>query len=116
MKEALHEQLDFATYEIKDFNYKENKSWLPTIDESLDISLSSYATITGKRLFIVPNIMTRTRRKLPADAERRRDLDLGFEFKDIDTVEIELPAGYTPEALFLQMRKLKANLGSTVLR
>ncbi len=99
VKEALHEQLDFATYEIKDFNYKENKSWLPTIDESLDITVSNYATITGKRLFIVPNIMTRTRRKLPADAERKHDLDLGFEFKDIDTVEIELPAGYIPEAI-----------------
>jgi hypothetical protein len=99
VKEALHEQLDFATYEIKDFNYKENKSWLPTIDESLDITVNNYATITGKRLFIVPNIMTKTRRKLPADTERKHDLDLGFEFKDIDTVEIELPAGYTPEAV-----------------
>jgi Domain of Unknown Function with PDB structure (DUF3857) len=99
VKEVLHEQLDFATYEIKDFNYKEKKSSLPTIDESLDIIVSNYATITGKRLFIIPNIMTRTRRKLPADAERKHDLDLGFEFKDVDTVEIEIPAGYTPEAI-----------------
>lgn len=99
VKEALHEQLDFATYDIQNFKYKENKSSLPTIDESLDISVSNYATITGKRLFIVPNIMTRATLKLSADIERKYDIQLGFEYKDIDTVEIELPKGYEPEAL-----------------
>lgn len=99
VKEALHEQLDFATYDVKDFNYKENKSSLPTIDESLDIVVSNYATITGKRLFIVPNVMTRTNRKLSGDEERKYDIQLGFEYKDMDTVEIELPAGYETEAI-----------------
>jgi uncharacterized protein YdcH (DUF465 family) len=99
VKESLHKQLDFATYDIKDFYYKENKSTLPTIDESLDITVSNYATITGKRLFIVPNVMTRTKSKLSADAERKYDIQLGYEFKDIDTVEIEIPKGYETEAM-----------------
>jgi transglutaminase-like putative cysteine protease len=99
VKEALHKQLDFATYDIKNFSYKENKSTLPTIDESLDITVINYATITGKRLFIVPNVMTRTKRKLSADAERKYDIQLGYEFKDIDTVEIEIPKGYETEAM-----------------
>lgn len=99
VKEALHEQLDFATYDIKNFNYKENKSSLPTIDESLDITVSNYATITGKRLFIVPNVMTRTKRKLAADVERKYEIQLGYEYKDIDTVQIEIPKGYEPESV-----------------
>ncbi|MES1221699.1 MAG: DUF3857 domain-containing protein [Bacteroidota bacterium] len=110
VKEVLHEQLDFATYEIKDFRYKENKSSLPTIVESLDIAVSNYATITGKRLFIVPNIMTRTSRKLSEKTERRHDLELGFEFKDIDTVEISLPNGYLPEAI-PQDAKIESRFG-----
>ena len=99
VKESLHEQLDFATYNINDFKYIEIKSALPAIEESLDITVNNYATITGKRLFIVPNIMTRTKRKLSADVERKYDIQLGFEYKDIDTVEIELPKGYFPEAV-----------------
>ena len=99
VKESLYEQFDFATYSINNFNYKENKSSLPTIDESLDITVSNYATITGKRLFIVPNVMTKTYQRLPADIERRYDLEIDFEYKDIDTVEIELPKGYSPEAV-----------------
>jgi hypothetical protein len=99
VKEALHEELDFATYEIKNFNYTENKSALPFIEEQLEIAVSNYATITGKRLFIIPNVMTRTYRKLPADSARKFDLDLTFEYKDVDTVEINLPEGYTAESV-----------------
>lgn len=99
VKEYLHELLDFATYDINSFNYKENKSSLPTIEESLDIIATNYATITGKRLFIIPNIMTRANRKLTADTERKHDIDLSFEFNDIDSVQIELPDGYSAEAI-----------------
>jgi carbonic anhydrase len=99
VKEQLHEELDFATYEISSFDYKETRSSLPAVEESLDIVVSNYASITGKRLFIIPNVMTRTHRKLPADSARKFDLELGFEFKDVDTVEINLPAGYIAESM-----------------
>ena len=99
VKERLHEQLDFATYDILNFDYMEKKSGLPAVEEFLEISVSNYATMTGKRLFIVPNIMTRSGRKLPADEMRKHDLLLGMAYQDIDTVEISLPAGYAPESM-----------------
>jgi len=99
VKEYLHEQLDFATYDINQFDYKEEKKSLPEINEVLDITVSNYATITGKRLFIVPNVMTRSSRKISQDTARKYDVQLGSEYKDVDTVEIELPAGYEPEAM-----------------
>ncbi|MBL0304520.1 MAG: DUF3857 domain-containing protein [Chitinophagaceae bacterium] len=99
VKEYLHEELDFATYDVNQFNYSQDKSILPVIDETLEITVSNYATVTGKRLFIVPNIMNKTYRKLSATDERKYDIDLGFEYKDVDSVEIELPKGYEPEAM-----------------
>jgi hypothetical protein len=99
VKEYLHEQLDFATYDINQFDYKEEKKSLPAINESLDITVSNYATITGRRLFIVPNVMTRTSRKLVQDTARKYDIQLGMEYKDTDTIEIELPKGYEAEAV-----------------
>jgi len=99
VKELLHEQLDFATYDIQSFDYKEKKSSLPVIEEALDIVVSNYATITGKRLFIIPNVMTRTHRRLPVDSTRKYDLELGYAYKDIDTVEINLPEGYSTESM-----------------
>lgn len=99
LKEVLHEDLDFATYDIRSFDYKERKSQKPEIEETLDIMVSNYATITGKRLFILPNIMTRHHRKLSADSARKYDIDLSFEYKDVDTAEIRIPEGYGAESM-----------------
>lgn len=99
VKEFLHERLDFATYEVEKFAYKENKSRLPSVEEQLDLNVSNYATITGKRLFIVPNIMTRQSRRLSQNENRKYDLELDVEYVDADTVEISIPAGYMPESL-----------------
>jgi len=98
VKEYLHKQFDFGTYDITSFNYKENKSELPSVDEQLDISVSNYATITGKRLFIVPNVMTRNKQRLKEDTARKYDVELNYEYRDIDSVEIELPSGYELES------------------
>ena len=69
------------------------------IYESVEITVSNYATITGKRLFVIPNIMTRSGRKLSRDFDRKFDIQLGFEYKDVDSAEIVLPHGYSVEAI-----------------
>src|SRR5690606_35761927 len=99
IKEILVEQWDFSTYDVDKFEYKEQKSALPSIDESLDITVSNYATITGRRLFILPNVMTRSGQKLTTDTTRKYDIQLGYEYRDVDSVEIELPEGYTLETM-----------------
>ncbi len=99
VKESLQAQFDFQTYDILQFEYQETKSALPVIKERLEISVSNYATITGKRLFITPNIMTRANQKIAIEKERKYEIVLGLEYTDTDSVEIELPKGYEPEAM-----------------
>lgn len=99
IKKILHENLDFATYDINSFNYIQEKGNPPAINEKLDISVSNYATITGKRLFVVPNLMNRTARKLNQDSSRKYDIVIDFGYQDIDSVEIDLPSGFTPESV-----------------
>lgn len=99
IKEILHEELDFATYDISQFNYKEKTTAIPSIEETLNITVSNYANITGRRLFIVPNVMNRNTRKLTTDSTRKYPIRLDYEYKDIDSVEIELPKGYTAESI-----------------
>ncbi len=99
VKEHLQEQLDFATYDIRNFEYKEERTLLPAINETLDITASNYATITGKRLFIVPNVMTKSIGKPAPDDERKYDLIFNIDYKDVDSVEITVPEGYTAELI-----------------
>jgi transglutaminase-like putative cysteine protease len=99
VKEYLLEQLDFATYDISDFKYTENKTLIPAIDEFLDITVNNYAAISGKRLFILPNIMTRNNQKLSADEQRKYDMIFNASYRDVDSIEITLPESYTAESI-----------------
>ena len=99
LMEFLKEDIELATYDVKSYDYKEERNSLPVVAETLDLVASNYSTVSGKRFFIIPNIITRTHRKLKADDDRKNDLLLSFEFKDIDTTEIKIPAGYTVETI-----------------
>lgn len=49
-------------------------------------------------MFIQPNLLSKSSFR-PPDRERKFDLNLQPEFRDIDTVEINIPAGYSIEAI-----------------
>ncbi len=99
VKDVLKEELDFGSYDIGSFGYREENTSLPVIEEDLEILAGNYATLTGKRIFVVPNIMSRSRRRLAADSARRYDLDLGPASREADTVEIQVPDGYMAESV-----------------
>jgi len=99
VKKILNEELDFSTYEIGDFAYKAKKQELPEIDEELKISVENYATISGKRLFLIPNVMNRSGRKVEVDNNRKVDYVFDYPYYDEDSVEINIPTGYQIEAM-----------------
>jgi hypothetical protein len=81
------------------FPTRRNKKLIPEIEETLSVTVDHYATISGKRLFIEPNIMTKSSRKLKSGEERKYDIELDIEYSDTDKIEIEIPAGYKPESI-----------------
>ena len=111
IKEILNEELNFSMYEINAFDYKDLKTAMPSISESLNISVNNYATVTGKRIFISPNILTKTSRKLSVDSTRKFDIQFKMEYKDVDSVEIKIPDGYVVENLPAKV-SINNNFGS----
>lgn len=97
--EVLRKGLDLASYDINSYQCKELGTPLPSIEENLQIKANNYATVTGKRMFLVPNTLTRSGRKLEEDGPRVSDIQFEYPYRDIDTVSITLPAGYKPESL-----------------
>ena len=71
---------------------------LPVINEALEFKVNGYAQITGKRIFINPDILTRASDKMVEDKNRRFDVTVRKEYKHIDTIEITIPAGYEMES------------------
>ena len=97
--EILKAQLNIPSYDIVKFNYTRDKSNLPVLFEQLEITANNYGTISGKRLFIVPNILNLSYINIRDAADRKFDIKLPAAFTDIDSVEIEIPAGYKPESI-----------------
>jgi hypothetical protein len=95
----LKSKLSLPTYTINSFDFKEDHSArIPAIRETLDISVSSYAHLTGRRIFINPNILGRSDTKLPDDKERKLDFQFKTEHSETDSVEIAIPSGYETES------------------
>lgn len=100
--EILKERLNLPSYDIQKFHYAEfpDATPVPSMDETLDITAPSYASISGKRLFIIPNVLNRSGTKLDEESGRKAPIRLTDPYRDVDTVEITIPDGYTPESIF----------------
>lgn len=95
----LNRALNLPTYTVKESNYKETRSTIPVIEEYLKVEAPDYANITGKRLFICPNLFNKSTTKLTEDKPRNYVIEYQNAFKDADTLSITLPKGYAPEAI-----------------
>jgi hypothetical protein len=98
-KKRLNERFDLPTYKVDKSSYSEQKGTIPVVDEYLHVLSPNYATISGRRLFINPDLFDRSRYRLPADSVRHYDFINKEAFTEIDSVTIKIPAGYQPEAV-----------------
>ncbi|MBX3239954.1 MAG: DUF3857 domain-containing protein [Chitinophagaceae bacterium] len=96
--EFLKKNIDLPHYDIVDFKYTEVRQRLPVLEEKIELVATSYASVTGKRLFITPNIISRAYTKLKPDEKRKYPVYQQFEYHDIDTAVITIPEGYVVEA------------------
>lgn len=95
----LKQNLDLPHYDITDFSYDEKPGRIPVITESLSLVAPSYSQVTGKRLFVSPNVLNRWDTKLAEDTSRLYSVDLSEDRIELDTVFLSLPANYKPESL-----------------
>ena len=98
MLQYLKSNISLPTYDIVKFSYIQLKEVIPpSIIETLELTATNYAQVTGKRIFLEPNILTRSTKKIKVDEDRKFDIKLMVESTDIDSISIQIPAGYEPE-------------------
>ncbi len=95
---VLNKKLDLPTYKIDKLELKEVKDRNPKIIETIDITASSYAAVSGKRMFVVPNIFKKEQ-KIANDKPRIFDIVYKKAYIEIDSASIKVPVGYTVEMM-----------------
>lgn len=95
----LNDLFYLPTYKVEKSHYEETQGPLPVVREELHVVAPNYAGVSGRRLFILPNVFDRSRTRLPADSVRKYDYITDEAYTDIDSVLITVPDGYQPEAM-----------------
>ena len=95
----LYRQISIPSFEIKKFSMNQKKDELPVVTEELELTLRQAATISGKRLFLTPNLMNKWTSTPGNVTERKTEVLQTMSFFDSDTVHFELPTGYAVEFL-----------------
>ncbi|MEO6656415.1 MAG: DUF3857 and transglutaminase domain-containing protein [Pyrinomonadaceae bacterium] len=62
------------------------------------VKVEGYATRTGKRIFVQPNVFERSSKPLFESTQRRYEVYFEFPYSEQDDLTIELPAGYELES------------------
>ena len=97
--EELKKNIDLPDYDVVSFNYDEKKSEKPAVDEKLKLVANNYASVSGKRIFVMPNVLSRNSIKLKTGDERKYSIEYNSSFQDIDTINIQIPGGYNIESM-----------------
>ncbi len=95
-KDALKENYAISGMEINNFKFMEFKDEIPSIHEDLDLNILRFASTSGKRMFIKMNVFNQAS-YVPKNEERKIPFRLTYEFMDADTLNFEIPDGYTIE-------------------
>ncbi len=96
-KEWLYKHIKIASFEIQSFKLSEQKSLIPAVKEQLALLIKQYASKSGNRIFINPNLMNIWRLNLPSNIKRKSAIEWENGFIDTDSVRLILPTGYKAE-------------------
>lgn len=69
------------------------------INEQLELTALVYGTISGNRMFVIPNVFSRTISIPPKYAQRKLPFEIQRGYLTKDVVLVEIPEGYTIESI-----------------
>jgi hypothetical protein len=95
----LNDLFNLPTYTVDKSHYEQQKGLIPVVTEYLHVLSSNYASVSGKRVFVNPDLFDRSSYRLSADSARHYDFIDKEAFTYIDSITIKIPAGYQPEAV-----------------
>lgn len=97
-RKYLLNAIDLPAFDLGKFSYLEDRSTeTPFLKEQITLSARKYASKSGKRLFITPNLLNQLNARPPKDEDRESPIVVDLAYTDTDKVKIQLPEGYRME-------------------
>ena len=87
------------SFDVVGFSMINKKNKVPSAVVNSDFSLKRWATASGKRIFITPNLMNRSTFVPEKVESRKTKVVTNFAYTDSDTIRYHIPEGIYPEFL-----------------
>jgi transglutaminase-like putative cysteine protease len=109
-KKWIQKNTDIPSFDINSFSMANVKTRIPSAIVTTDLTLNRLASVSGKRLFLTPNLMNRST-FIPEKVESRKTKVIRkMAYVDIDTINYNLPEEIYPEFL-PEPIKIKSRFG-----
>jgi hypothetical protein len=93
----LEEAIDIPSFELGSFSFTNVKDKIPTAIVNVDLTLNRYASVSGKRVFLTPNLMNRSTYIPPKAENRKNNVYIKSSFVDVDSITYHIPEEIYPE-------------------
>jgi transglutaminase-like putative cysteine protease len=107
-KKWIEKTTKIPSFEIRSFSMKNHRNRMPEAVVHVDLNLRRLATVSGKRIFLSPNLMNRSIYIPPKVESRKTDIYRKNAFTDVDTIIYQLPEQFylehLPENISLKSR------------
>lgn len=98
-KKWVQKNTQIPSFDITSVSIKNNPDKIPTALVDLNLNLKRLATVSGKRLFVTPNLMNRSTFIPEKVDDRKTNIFRRMAYTDIDTIRYRMPEGIYPEFL-----------------
>ncbi len=109
-KKWVQNNTKIPVFDVVSFTMTSKKDKVPSATVNSELLLRKYASVSGKRIFVTPNLLNRSTYVPEKIENRKTKIVRGSAYIDIDTMRYHLPEGIYPEFL-PEPVKLKSRFG-----
>ena len=96
-KQWVMNNTDIPNFSVADFEFNAKKNKVPQAKVAMDLQLTNYASVSGKRLFMEVNLLNKFSGTPEEMDERKADVFLRYAYSDLDTIRYHIPEQYRVE-------------------
>ncbi|HEY3402045.1 MAG TPA: DUF3857 domain-containing transglutaminase family protein [Ohtaekwangia sp.] len=98
-KKWIQRNTAIPSFDISSFQMVDKRNRIPSAEVNTELVLNRLASVSGKRLFIMPNLMNRLSHIPEKMDKRKTNVVLHAVYTDIDTIRFHIPQDIYPEFL-----------------
>ncbi|MCO5270107.1 MAG: DUF3857 domain-containing protein [Cyclobacteriaceae bacterium] len=96
-KKWIEQSITIPSFRMENFNFENLSPGKPKVVMDYSLSADRVASISGKRLFLAPNLLGKMPIKYSSPEDRKTDVLVQESIVEYDTIEFSMPEGFYPE-------------------